>query len=211
MPKARIKSGLIAYDALRQTAQRPRQRRAARDARRARRRSRLCAAAQAHPPGRRERDDGRDRARGRHTIPDVPVLFWSFRLMVGARLLVHRAVRGRVLPVGAAAARPLPLFLWVALFSLPLPWIAIELGWIVAEYGRQPWAIEGVLPTFLGVSSTDASNVLFSLHRLRRLLFGAARRRSSILMLKYIRLGPDETLGHAVALPAHALRRSEIA
>ena len=42
------------------------------------------------------------------------------------------------------------------LFSLPLPWIAAELGWIVAEYGRQPWVIEGVLPTALGVSSTDA-------------------------------------------------------
>ena len=54
-------------------------------------------------------------------------------------------------------------YLWVALLSLPLPWIAIELGWIVAEYGRQPWAVEGVLPTFLGVSSTDANNVLFSL------------------------------------------------
>jgi len=34
--------------------------------------------------------------------------------------------------------------------SLPLPWVAAELGWVIAEYGRQPWAIEGILPTRLG-------------------------------------------------------------
>jgi cytochrome d ubiquinol oxidase subunit I len=54
-------------------------------------------------------------------------------------------------------------YLKLRLWSLPLPWLAIELGWIVAEYGRQPWAIEGVLPTALGVSSVSAGQVLFSL------------------------------------------------
>ena len=54
-------------------------------------------------------------------------------------------------------------FLRLALLSLPLPWIAAELGWIVAEYGRQPWAIEGVLPTFLAVSTVSAHNVMLSL------------------------------------------------
>ena len=48
----------------------------------------------------------------------------------------------------------------MALWSLPLPWIAAELGWFVAEVGRQPWVIEGVLPTFLAVSSLSAANVL---------------------------------------------------
>ncbi len=86
----------------------------------------------------------------------------------------------------------------MALLSLPLPWIAIELGWIVAEYGRQPWAVEGVLPTFLGVSSTDASNVVFSLIGFV-VFYSALLVVDLFLMLKYIRLGPDETLGHAVA------------
>ena len=62
--------------------------------------------------------------------------------------------------------------------ALPLPWIAAELGWIVAEYGRQPWVIEGVLPTVLAVSSLSAGNVLFSLVGFVAVLFGAARRRS---------------------------------
>ena len=51
----------------------------------------------------------------------------------------------------------------VAVWSLPLPWIAAELGWVVAEYGRQPWAIDGVLPTFLASSSVSAAQVLFTL------------------------------------------------
>jgi cytochrome d ubiquinol oxidase subunit I len=50
-------------------------------------------------------------------------------------------------------------FLWLAFLSLPLPWVAAELGWVVAEVGRQPWVIEGVLPTFLAVSSISAANV----------------------------------------------------
>ncbi len=69
-------------------------------------------------------------------------------------------------------------FLWAAFFSLPLPWIAAELGWIVAEYGRQPWVIEGVLPTALGVSSTDAGQRAVQPVGLRTVLFGAAGGRS---------------------------------
>ena len=77
------------------------------------------------------------------------------------------------------------------MLSLPLPWLAAELGWIVAEYGRQPWVIEGVLPTALGVSSTDAGNVLFSL--LGFVLFYSALLVADFyLLVKYIRLGPDE-------------------
>ena len=56
-----------------------------------------------------------------------------------------------------------PAFLKLALWTLPLPWLAAELGWFVAEHGRQPWAIEGVLPTFLAVSPIPASSVALSL------------------------------------------------
>ena len=44
-------------------------------------------------------------------------------------------------------------FLRLAVLALPLPWLAAEFGWVLAEMGRQPWAVEGVLPTFLGASS----------------------------------------------------------
>ena len=91
------------------------------------------------------------------TVPNVPVLFWSFRDH-GRR----SACSSSPCSPGAfylATVRRLDRHRWflrVALWSLPLPWVAAELGWIVAEYGRQPWAIDGVLPTFLGVSSISA-------------------------------------------------------
>jgi cytochrome d ubiquinol oxidase subunit I len=135
------------------------------------------------------------------TIPDVPVLFWSFRFMVG---LGFYFIALFALAFWLSAKRKLdahPLFLKIAFWTLPLPWIAAELGWIVAEYGRQPWVIEGVLPTALGVSSTAAGNVLFSL--LGFVVFYSSLAVADVyLMVKYIRLGPDGTLGHAVAPPS---------
>ncbi|MEJ0042074.1 MAG: cytochrome ubiquinol oxidase subunit I [Rhizomicrobium sp.] len=134
------------------------------------------------------------------TIPNVPVLFWAFRLMVACGFWFI-ALFGCAFYL--SATRRLDryrLFLIAAFASLPLPWLAAELGWIVAEYGRQPWVIEGVLPTFLGVSGTDAHNVLFSL--LGFVVFYSGLAVADVyLMVKYIRLGPDATLGHPVAAP----------
>jgi cytochrome d ubiquinol oxidase subunit I len=89
------------------------------------------------------------------------------------------------------------------LWSLPLPWIAAELGWVVAEYGRQPWAIDGVLPTFLAVSSVSTAQILFTLAGFV-LFYSSLLVVDIILMRKYIRLGPVEALG----LRASALRPS---
>ena len=83
-----------------------------------------------------------------------------------------------------------PWFLKLAFFSLPLPWIAIELGWIVAEYGRQPWAVDGVLPTFLGVSRTSVGNVWFSLVGFA-VFYSALAVVDVFLMVRTIRRGPD--------------------
>lgn len=91
-------------------------------------------------------------------------------------------------------------FLRLAFFSLPLPWIAAELGWIVAEYGRQPWAIDGLLPTFLGVSTTSAANVWMSL--LGFVVFYTTLAVVDIyLMLRVVRRGPDG-LGYWPQQPA---------
>ncbi|MGH1559027.1 cytochrome ubiquinol oxidase subunit I [Caulobacter segnis] len=45
----------------------------------------------------------------------------------------------------------------LAVAAIPLPWISTELGWVLAEVGRQPWAVDGVLPTFLGAQSLRAA------------------------------------------------------
>jgi cytochrome d ubiquinol oxidase subunit I len=124
------------------------------------------------------------------TIPNVPVLFWSFRIMVGCGIyfIVLFAYS-----FWLASVRELDKRRWylkLALWSLPLPWLAIELGWIVAEYGRQPWAIEGVLPTALGVSSVSASQVATSLAGFV-LFYTALAVVDAILMVRYTKKGPD--------------------
>ncbi len=97
------------------------------------------------------------------TIPPVLPLFVSFRLMV-ALGFYFIALFATMFTL--ASRRMLERYRWllhVCLWSLPLPWIAAELGWIVAEVGRQPWTIDGVLPTFLSVSSVPAADVWISI------------------------------------------------
>jgi cytochrome d ubiquinol oxidase subunit I len=137
------------------------------------------------------------------TIPNVPVLFWSFRLMVGIGFWFIALF---TTAFWLSAKRRLDRYRWFlrgALLSLPLPWLAAEVGWIVAEYGRQPWVIEGVLPTALGVSSTEPGNVLFSLLGFA-LFYSALLVADLYLLVKYIRLGPDEALGPSPRLAAVA-------
>jgi cytochrome bd ubiquinol oxidase subunit I len=79
----------------------------------------------------------------------------------------------------------------VCLWSLPLPWIAAELGWVVAEVGRQPWTIDGVLPTYLSVSSVPAWNVWISIGGFV-LFYSVLAVVEVYLMVRTIRHGPDE-------------------
>lgn len=125
------------------------------------------------------------------TVPDVFALFWTFRVMVACGLyfialfslayylsLRRRIVRNR-------------WFLWVILCSLPLPWLAAEMGWVVAEYGRQPWVVDGLLPTFMGASSISTTSIWISLSGF--IFFYTVLAVVEIyLMVKYIRLGPDQ-------------------
>ena len=124
------------------------------------------------------------------TIPNVPVLFWSFRIMVACGMYFIALF---AFSFWLSSKRQLDKHRWylkLALWSLPLPWIAIELGWIVAEYGRQPWAIEGVLPTALGVSSLSVSQVALSLIGFV-IFYSSLAVVDAVLMVKYIRRGPD--------------------
>ncbi len=125
-----------------------------------------------------------------YTVPSVGVLFWSFHFMVGLGFFFiglfaygfYLAMRRRV--------DLRPRFLKLALWSLPLPWIAAELGWLVAEHGRQPWSIEGVLPTFLAVSPIATSNVVVSLSAFI-VFYSVLAVVDVFLLVKYIRLGPE--------------------
>lgn len=77
-----------------------------------------------------------------------------------------------------------------ALCFIPAPWIACELGWIVAEYGRQPWTIYGVLPTHLSTSTLSVGSIVFSLGGFIVFYTGLLIA-EMYLMFKYARLGPS--------------------
>ena len=133
-------------------------------------------------------DEATVRRAANDLIPDVPVLFWGFRFMA---VLGFYFIALFALAFYLASLRRLQKrwFLRLALLSLPLPWIAAELGWIVAEYGRQPWVVEGVLPTFLGVSSVSRGAVIGSL--LGFVLFYSTLAIVDVmLMARAIRRGP---------------------
>jgi cytochrome bd ubiquinol oxidase subunit I len=72
-----------------------------------------------------------------------------------------------------------------------LPWIAAELGWIVAECGRQPWAVDGLLPTFLGVSTIPLRDIAISLAGFV-IFYSALAAVDVFLMVRMIKRGPGE-------------------
>ncbi|WP_349257529.1 cytochrome ubiquinol oxidase subunit I [Rheinheimera sp.] len=124
------------------------------------------------------------------SIPAVGPLFWSFRLMVacGVSMLVLFT-----LAFWHSARRTVQKPRWLlrfALFSLPLPWLASEAGWFVAEYGRQPWAIGEILPTHMAVSQLTVTDIWISLGSIM-VLYTIFVIIEMWLMTKYARLGPS--------------------
>ncbi|WOO50835.1 cytochrome ubiquinol oxidase subunit I [Hafnia alvei] len=124
------------------------------------------------------------------TIPNVAPLFWSFRIMVAAGFLMLLVVAISFWTVLSNRIGNYKWLLRAALFSIPLPWIAVEAGWFVAEYGRQPWAIGEILPTAVATSSLTQADILVSMGLICGLytLFLVAE---MFLMFKFGRLGPS--------------------
>ncbi|MEM7221431.1 MAG: cytochrome ubiquinol oxidase subunit I [Pseudomonadota bacterium] len=134
------------------------------------------------------------------TVPDVPVLFWAFRVMAGLGFYFIAFFAFAFYITCRLQHTRRRWFLWVCLFTLPTPWIAAELGWIVAEYGRQPWIIEGIMPTFMGVSAVSAGQVWFSLIGFV-IFYSVLALVDVFLLVKYVRKGPEGTYGAPAAGP----------
>lgn len=126
----------------------------------------------------------------RDTIPHVPTLFWSFRIMVGLGMFFILLMTVFFWLSARRSLDRYPLLLRVAVFAIPLPWVAIELGWVVAEFGRQPWIIEGVLPTAAAVSNLGAGSVLLTILGFAA-LYSVLIVIEMTLMIKAIRKGPE--------------------
>lgn len=97
------------------------------------------------------------------SVPSVKPMYWSFRAMAGCGLLCLLLFFACTAASLKGTLADKKWLLWLATLSLPLPWVASEAGWFVAEYGRQPWTIYEVLPVNLSVSSLSSGEVFASL------------------------------------------------
>jgi cytochrome d ubiquinol oxidase subunit I len=125
----------------------------------------------------------------RSIIPNVPMTFYSFRIMailgfyfiLFFLVVLYFAVKNRI--------ENKKLLLRIGILSFPLAFIASMAGWIVAEVGRQPWAIQDLLPTAVATSNIDASAVILTFI-LFAILFTALLIAEIKIMVSQIKSGP---------------------
>ncbi len=149
-------------------------------------------------------------------VPFVPVNFWSFRIMVGLGclfilyFLVLALMAFKVPLLSVVIRRLLAAFYlipeteadtnditrlpawhyWLAIALLPLAYIASESGWLVAEFGRQPWTIQDMLPTWAAVSDLNSGSVMITFI-LFLVLFTTMLAVEISILLKQIKKGPQ--------------------
>ncbi|MGF1900545.1 cytochrome ubiquinol oxidase subunit I [Aliivibrio sifiae] len=124
------------------------------------------------------------------TIPNVSPIFWSFRIMVASGMLMFSLLLLSFWYMCRNRLEDKRWLLKACLLAMPLPWIAIECGWLVSEYGRQPWSIQEILPTAMAASDLTVNQILTSL----AVAFGLYTFLLIIevrLMVKYARIGPS--------------------
>lgn len=130
----------------------------------------------------------------RDTIPEVWLVFWAFRIMVGLGLLMLAYFVMAGLFTLRNNVQNQRWFLHVAVWMIPIPFLACEAGWVVAEVGRQPWAVYEVLPTWLSASTHSFEYMAFSLAGFM-VLYTIFAIIEFYLMVHFIRKGPDEHAG----------------
>ena len=133
-------------------------------------------------------------------VPYIPVNFWAFRVMVGlgSLFILFFAVvlfmewRKKGIFAPAALNSPLSTFntasIWIAIALVPCAYICSESGWLVAEFGRQPWTIQDMLPISASVSDIGSSAVATTFW-LFLILFTAMLAVEINIMLKQIKRG----------------------
>ncbi|KJY67869.1 cytochrome ubiquinol oxidase subunit I [Vibrio nigripulchritudo] len=124
------------------------------------------------------------------SIPTVWPLFWSFRIMVGCGFIMLFVFGMAFLQTCRHKITQKTWVLKAAFYSIPLPWIAIEAGWFVAEYGRQPWAVGEILPVDIAASALPVQELWLSLGIILS-LYTVFMVVEAYLMIKVARKGPS--------------------
>ena len=122
-------------------------------------------------------------------IPNVPITFYAFHVMVifGSYLMLFFVIV-LLLLYKKSLRRLLTDNRWIqyaAIATIPVVWICSEAGWVVAEVGRQPWVIEGLMPTRAAISDIPTSSVIITFTIFAIVFIGLLIAELNIL-LKYI-------------------------
>jgi cytochrome d ubiquinol oxidase subunit I len=123
--------------------------------------------------------------------PVIGITYWSFRLMVGAGILMILLTAAGLLLARRGTLTSSPRFLKLALWAIPLQFIANAMGWIFTEMGRQPWVVQGLLHTEDAVSPTvGAGAVALTLIGFTA-LYGVLAGVAGWLAVREVRKGPE--------------------
>ena len=131
-------------------------------------------------------------------IPNVPLIYYSFRVMVGAGVFFIFSFLLTLWWLKKDRIGDKRWWLRILLWSIPLAYVASQAGWIVAEVGRQPWTIQDMLPTVAAVSRIDSSSVMVTFF-LFVALFTTLLIAEIMIMRKQILIGPENSSPEPVA------------
>jgi cytochrome d ubiquinol oxidase subunit I len=123
-------------------------------------------------------------------IPDVYGAFYSFHLMVILGFWFILVFLLSIFFLYNGKLHKYKWFLWIMLLTIPLTYLASELGWILTEVGRQPWIIQNLMPVSIGVSKISAGSVQITFW-LFAFLFTALLIAEVSIMLRQIKNGPN--------------------
>ena len=124
-------------------------------------------------------------------VPFIPINFYAFRMMVGMGCLLILFFAVILFFVYRKDITRAPKWLYLsALAMIPLSYIASECGWLVAEFGRQPWTIQDMLPTWVSVSNIQSSSVMITFF-IFLVLFSTLLAVELSILIKQIKKGPE--------------------
>ncbi|MDU0457512.1 MAG: cytochrome ubiquinol oxidase subunit I [Geobacteraceae bacterium] len=136
--------------------------------------------------------------------PPVTPTFLSFRLMVGLGTFMILASLAAIFVSRSKKFTDNRFFLSLMVFAIPAPYLAEQFGWLVAEFGRQPWIVYGVLKTADAVSrSITSTQVILSLIGFT-VLYGLLGAIDIFLLVKYAKKGPDKDVSSIINVQGRA-------
>ncbi|MBO4849648.1 MAG: cytochrome ubiquinol oxidase subunit I [Prevotella sp.] len=124
------------------------------------------------------------------TVPFIPLCFYTFRIMVGLGCLFILFFAVTMFFIYKKDITTMKWWKWAAIALLPLGYIASEAGWLVAEFGRQPWTIQDMLPTWIGVSNLSSNAVMLTFF-IFLVLFTILLAVEISILCKQIKKGPE--------------------